>query len=103
MLEQLNIEDFSKNLNTKFKFYRADDEIFEGELVEVWELKNDNTLYSYAIEFLLPGDFGFDQRIIKIEHDELGTMELFIVPVWKNDLGIRYEAIFNRLVRKDLM
>jgi|SRR4051794_40405037 hypothetical protein len=100
MSEQLNIEDFSKHLNTKFKVYRTDDEIFEAELVGVYDLRNDHVLQTFSVEFLLPREFGVEQKIYKIEHPELGTIELFMVPVEQNESGIRFEAIFNRLMRK---
>lgn len=100
MSEQLNIEDFSKHLNTKFKIYRTDEEAFEAELVGVYELRHDHILHTFAVEFQLPLEFGVEQRIFKIEHAELGTMELFLVPVWKKSEGYRYEAIFNYLVEE---
>ena len=101
MLELLNIEDFSKNLNSKFKVYYSDENVFEAELVEVLELRNDDILNTFSIIFLLPTEFGFEQRIYKIEHPELGTTELFMVPVRQTKSGIRFEAIFNRVVKID--
>jgi hypothetical protein len=98
MLEQLSAEDFSKHLNTKFKVYYSDDNVFEAELVEVFELKTNANLESFSLMFLLPVDFGFEQRVFKIEHPEIGTMELFIVPIRQVESKIRYEAIFNRLI-----
>jgi hypothetical protein len=100
MPEQLNIEDFSKQLNTKFKVYYSDEKVFEAELVEVLELRNDDLLRTFSIVFLLPAEFGTEQRIFKIEHPEMGVLELFIVPVRQTESGIRYEAIFNHLVKK---
>src|SRR5215204_1451266 len=100
MSEQLKIEDFSKYLDTKFKVYRSDDEVFEAELVGVFDLRNDDVLQTFSVEFLIPDEFGQEQRIYKIEHPELGAIELFIVPVGQNDSGLRFEAIFNRVVQK---
>jgi len=100
MSEQVTIEDFSRNLNTKFKVYRTDEDIFDAELVEALELRNDDILYSFSVIFLLPSEFGFEQRIFKFEHSELGVLELFIVPVRQTDLGIRYEALFNYVIRE---
>lgn len=97
MSEHLTVADFSKNLNTKFKVFYSEEKVFEAKLVEVLELKNNETLETFSVVWLLPADFGFEQRVFKIEHSELGTMELFIVPVGQNESGIRYEAVFNRL------
>ena len=99
MSEQIDIEDFSKHLNTKFKVYRSDEEVFEAELVGVYDLRNDHVMKTFSVEFLLPDEFGAEQKIYKIEHPELGTMELFIVPVWHTASGFRYEAIFSRILQ----
>ena len=99
MLEHLSAEDFLKHLNTKFQIYNSDDKVFEAELVEVFELKpNVPNLESFSLMFLIPLEFGFEQRVFKIEHPEMGTMELFIVPIRQVESAIRYEAIFNRLI-----
>ena len=101
ILEHLSAADFSKNLNTKFNVYQTDENVFEAELVEVFELRNDEILETFSLIFLLPAEFGIEQRIFKIEHPEMGMMETFIVPIRQVESGIRYEAIFNHLVRKD--
>ena len=100
-MKELNAAEFDKHLNSKFKFYRTEDEIFEGELVEVLELKANDNLYSFSIVFSLPADFGLEQKLYKIEHPQMEPMELFIVPVGQNEAGIRYEAIFSRIVRNN--
>jgi hypothetical protein len=98
-LEQLRFEDFSKNLNTKFRVYRSETESFEAELSEVLRLNGNENLDSFSLVFLLPPEFGIEQRIYKIEHPLMETMELFIVPISRNEAGIRYEAIFNRIIK----
>ena len=98
MLEHLSAEDFSKKLNTVFKVYYSDDRVFEAELVEVFELKTNVNVESFSLIFLIPVEFGFEQGVYKIEHPEMGTMELFIVPIRQVESKIRYEAIFNRLI-----
>jgi hypothetical protein len=35
------------------------------------------------------------QRIYRIEHDTIGTFDLFIVPVGSDAGGMQYEAVFN--------
>ena len=99
-MENPTAEDFSKHLNTKFKVYRSDEEVFEAELVGVTVLRSNDSLYCFAVEFLFPAEFGFEQRIYRMEHPETGTMEIFIVPVGQTEKGTRFEAIFNRVVKK---
>jgi len=95
-MKNLTADDFSKHLNNKFKIYRSDEEVFEAELVGVAELRNNDSLYCFAVEFLLPPEFGVEQRIYRMEHPAAGMMELFIVPVGQMESGTRFEAIFNR-------
>jgi uncharacterized protein DUF6916 len=35
------------------------------------------------------------QRIYRVEHDQLGTLEIFLVPIGPDGQGMRYEAVFN--------
>ena len=35
-----------------------------------------------------------EQMIRRLEHDELGAFELFLVPIGPDDTGMRYEAVF---------
>ena len=53
----------------------------------------------FSLYFVGPGDFYLPQSIYRMEHDALGTLEIFIVPVGKEEAGYRYEAVFNRLTR----
>ena len=99
-MDHLKASDFEANLHTKFKIYRTGDEVFEAELVEVLELHNTEVLEAFSIIFLVPVEFGLYQQIFPIEHATMGKMELFIVPVNQVETGYRYEAIFNRVVRK---
>ncbi|MDX6508976.1 MAG: hypothetical protein QOG81_728, partial [Gaiellaceae bacterium] len=35
------------------------------------------------------------QQIYRFDHDELGTLEIFIVPIGTDEGGVRYEAVFT--------
>ena len=98
MLAQLKAENFSKHLNSKFKIFYTDDFIVEAELTEVFEIKTQENLESFSLIFLFPPDSPIEQRTFKVEHSEMGIMELFLVPIGQKDNGIRYESIFNRLL-----
>lgn len=50
----------------------------------------------FALVFIGPGDPRLVQRIHRLEHEVLGTLELFLVPIGPDDGGgLRYEAVFN--------
>jgi hypothetical protein len=36
--------------------------------------------------------------MFRLEHDKIGAIDLFLVPVRKDEQGLYYEAVFNRLL-----
>jgi hypothetical protein len=35
------------------------------------------------------------QRMHRLKHDKMGELEIFLVPVGKNERGYLYQAVFN--------
>ncbi|EHK54098.1 DUF6916 family protein [Allomesorhizobium alhagi] len=50
---------------------------------------------AFALHFLGPPTPPLRQSIYRLSHAALGTLDLFIVPVGKDNSGILYEAIFT--------
>jgi hypothetical protein len=98
MPEHLTKEAFAEQLNTKFYIHLTPEKTAETELVEVRELKTGPRQEVFSILFLAPPDFPIEQRMYVLEHPQLGAFELFLVPVGKDDQGIKCEAVFNRLI-----
>jgi hypothetical protein len=98
MLEQLEIKEFSKHTNSKFKIHFYENLVIEAELIEVLDLKKAENLMSFSLVFLLPANSPIEQRTFRVEHSEMGWIDLFLVPIGQNEKGIRYEAIFNRII-----
>jgi hypothetical protein len=48
----------------------------------------------FSIVFVGPLEPILPQRIYRFEHDELGILELFIVPIGPDESGMQYEAVF---------
>jgi hypothetical protein len=48
----------------------------------------------FRLEFRGPTEPLLEQRIHRLEHESLGTLEIFLVPVGANATGTTYEAIF---------
>ena len=40
------------------------------------------------------------QNTYKMNHDAIGDFELFFTPIEKNEDEVIYEAVFNRLIKK---
>ena len=49
----------------------------------------------FSLVFRGPRDVSLEQRIHRLEHAELGVLELFLVPIGPDALGLRYEAVFG--------
>lgn len=49
----------------------------------------------YALTFRGPGDPVLAQQTFRIDHEGLGTMSIFLVPVGRVGDQIEYEACFN--------
>ena len=101
-LEELTEQIVRSHLNTKFSVPLEQRNV-ELELVEVMGAENGmpeiEGVERFSLYFTGPGDFYLPQSIYRLEHDALGALEIFIVPVGKEKAGYRYEAVFNRLTR----
>jgi hypothetical protein len=49
----------------------------------------------FSLAFLGPATVVLPQRIYRLDHDDLGAIEIFIVPVARTAEGVTYEAVFN--------
>ena len=91
---------FAAEMNTAFTA-RADDaeKPFEMTLVEVRSVISNRIQECFALLFCSPAeDAPAAQQSFRLAHEVLGEMELFLVPVKKNESGLFYEAVFNRLL-----
>jgi hypothetical protein len=49
----------------------------------------------FTIHLLGPRDVRFSQGMYPFRHDELGELEMFIVPLGGQEDGLQYEAVFT--------
>ena len=101
MLESLQSSDFTPLLNQTFRIRTAANELLDVELVEVTEMGsgtagcgNAPERRPFSIVFRGPMDVLIPQNIYEIEHEKLGTISLFMVPIGPDQKGMRYEAVF---------
>lgn len=100
MVEKLTKEMFSENVNTKFRIQTGDAASIETELVEFKEFNMSPRQEQFSLLFLGPPDIFLQQNLYRVEHDKIGTFDLFLVPVRKDEGGLYYEAVFNRLIKE---
>ncbi len=95
MLDKLTKESFLPHLDAAFRLTSVEPAL-ELRLVEVearWG--KGPTREPFSLVFLGPRDPVLPQRIYRLEHADLGALELFLVPVGRDGSGTRYEAAFN--------
>lgn len=98
MLDHLTSESLSGQLNTKFRLSVEPEKIVEVELVEVSDRGDAaGQAECFSAFFRGPLDHVLPQRTYAMEHEQLGSFELFIVPIRKDNEGFYYEAVFNRV------
>ncbi|HUQ31495.1 MAG TPA: hypothetical protein VM095_05210 [Pyrinomonadaceae bacterium] len=98
MSEKLSKEAFSENLNTKFRIPWQSGEAVEIELTEVVETMRTPTREQFSVFFRGPLEYHLPQGIYHIEHEKMGEMDIFLVPIAKGQEGYNYEAVFNRMI-----
>ncbi|MEK6409225.1 MAG: hypothetical protein AABN34_20055 [Acidobacteriota bacterium] len=97
MLDTLTAETFSEQLKTTFRIRLSDSNHIDVELTEVTPARQRPRQEQFAILFRGPRDTLLAQGTYLLEHDAIGSFDLFLVPVGMDDQGIDYEAVFNRL------
>ena len=97
MLENLTLDVFTNHLNTTFRF-QYEKATQEFELIEAKDMGSTPKLKQFSILFRGPSEPIFNQGMCPFEHDELGAVPLFIVPVGQDEEGVYYEVVFSRLV-----
>ena len=88
---------FAENLNTRFRASH-NDIAFELELIEIVDRRSTPRQEQFSLMFRAPADAAVQQGTYRLEHDRLESGDLFLVPVSKDDTGIVYQAVFNRLI-----
>jgi hypothetical protein len=96
MDESLTQEIFKENLNSSFKLPLSEEQSLALELIECNDLGSSETQEQYSL--ILRGDdkHYLPQMTYDLQHEKLGTVSLFLVPIRKDANGFCYEAIINR-------
>jgi hypothetical protein len=94
-LASLTAEDFRALLGTRFVMPSVP---FEAELIEVSDRGATSVTglrAPFSIVFRGPLQPVLSQGIRHIEHNGLGELDLFLVPIGPDETGMRYEAVFG--------
>jgi hypothetical protein len=95
-LEALTASDFAPLLHSRFRVAADDSESFDAELIEISEgAARGPRRAQFSLVFRGGASPPLPQRIFRVEHDELGALDIFLVPLGPDDVGQRYEAVFT--------
>lgn len=98
-LDQLVSSDFRPYLNTTFAIHLDGIAPIPLELVSVTEATSSHLPESrqpFSLLFLGPVSTQYLlQHIYTLDHQQMGKLELFLVPLGPDSGRMRYEAIFN--------
>jgi hypothetical protein len=107
-LETLTLATFTGLLQTQFRAFINPSTDVPLELAQALPAPvaakgslNGQRYESFSLIFHGPESPLLQQGTRPFEHDQLGRFELFIVPIGRENGVIKYEAVFNRLLRPD--
>ncbi|HEV7395851.1 MAG TPA: hypothetical protein VGN86_05010 [Pyrinomonadaceae bacterium] len=100
MSEPLTYEFFHENLDSTFTLVADNGAQLDLKLVEVSEHLVSSAQERFAIVFLGPNDAFLGQGTRHFKHGDELEFDLFLVPIGRDDTGTKYEAVFNRFVKK---
>lgn len=94
-----NLASFAEHLRTKFQAHTEDARTVELEMVSATDSGSNAQQEQFSIIFRGALDAFLDQRMYRLEHPQMGTLHLLLVPVKRDQEGFYYEACFNRMLQ----
>lgn len=89
---------FTEHIDSKFLMHCGQGEAKELRLVSATDLGSSPRQAQFSLIFQGPADAPRFQSIFKLDHEKLGRLDLFLVPIGEDRDGIQYEAVFNRMI-----
>ena len=99
MFETWTQERFEEAMNSRFEIDIPNVGRQILELISVTRHPSGPAVVAFSALFRGPLEQPFSQGTYPICHDQMGQADLFLVPVGREADGMRYEAVFNRLVK----
>ena len=95
MSEKLTLSDFVPHLHTSFRVPQMED--YELKLAEVTDHSNAQQ-EQFSLIFTGVASPWLPQGSYKLIHPQMRECELFLVPIGPDAAGMRYQAVFSRLI-----
>ena len=95
-LAALTAATFAPLQGDRFRVVPGDSPDFELELADVVDAGHEGPRRAqFSLLFRGGPDQPLPQRTYRVEHDDFGALDLFLVPLGPDDVGQRYEAVFT--------
>ncbi|MFZ5643696.1 MAG: DUF6916 family protein [Bacillota bacterium] len=102
-MKSITYAQFSEQLNTSFDVSSPNLlHPVQLKLVQAHLKESGPVQVQFSLLFQGPDQPLLAQGIYLFNHQQLEALEIFIVPVGRDKDGIRYEAVFNQLINKDM-
>lgn len=95
-LDLLHYEDYAPHVNSKFTAQFPNGVTLDLELTKVEEKSPSPRQEQFILTFRGPLNGPREQQIFNLEHEQLGSGIMFLVPIGLDANGLIYEAVFNR-------
>jgi hypothetical protein len=95
---ELSLETFAGHLGEDFRIHATEERVVDvrlGEATALGEPFIPGGRAPFSIIFRGTTEGIVPQGIYKLDHDALGSFELFLVPLEPDANGARYEAVFS--------
>jgi hypothetical protein len=97
-MANLTEQEFSKHVGSEFRIALGEREV-TLKLAEVKGYMPQSTeqggMERFSVFFDGPANVRLPQQSYRLEHDKMGELDLFLVPISGDEKGFRYEAVFN--------
>jgi hypothetical protein len=99
-IESVNSQAFKEVLQTPFQVEMDGSSPLTLELIAVEEPAVPPHVEVFCLHFRGPWRPVLPQLIYRLQHDRLGSLQLFLVALSSDESGTVYEAVFNRVRKK---
>ena len=101
MLESLDLTTFVGRVGEVFLLAPDETTVIVTRLIAVTPAPGGSTARGpagrtpFSLVFRSPPGAPLPQRIYRLQHEELGALDLFLVPIGPDEVGMCYEAVFS--------
>ncbi|HYP08659.1 MAG TPA: hypothetical protein VER03_20660 [Bryobacteraceae bacterium] len=96
MLDQLTPESFHPYLNQTFRIQAEPAGSLDLTLAECSETgQSGRSRPQFQVLFIGPVTPVLPQKIYRLVHEQMGALDLFLVPIGPDGRGMRYQAVFT--------